>query len=161
MTEPVRAMESPKHLYGWFTLKGHKNLVYRMSDVLQLPDKDLAPFDTIAIGLNIGGADAYAEKEPAERLRSSCPTGYLVVSVEQLFSQPWAEMPLLIELQRSTLLYREIRRQMGYYEHVSPCDCKGLRDPNKGKRCRSCDGKGETRTILEMSPEEVRLANGD
>lgn len=150
----VKALESPKHLYGWFTAKGYKNLVLRIADLLQVPMAQLAVVDDILHRLNIGGAQDFSKLDPLDRIKTCCPTGYLTIEIELLFSQPWCDMDLLIKLQEATLTYREIRRRLGYPERVEDCDCGGA------KKCRMCGGKGYTRTLLEMSEEEQLLAHG-
>jgi hypothetical protein len=148
-------MESPKHLYGWFKAKGYENLTYRLADISQLPDKYIKVFDDLATRLNIGGAQDFPDLAPCKRLRTVCPMGFLLINVDTLFSQPWAEMALLKDLQEATICYREIRRNMGHPERIDKCKC------GKSKRCRHCGGKGYTRTIVEMDDEETRLAHGD
>ena len=43
----VKAMESPKHLYAWFVKKGYQFIVYRVSDLLQVPLSQLEVIDQI------------------------------------------------------------------------------------------------------------------
>ena len=147
-------METSKHLYGWFSAKGYKSIVYRVADLLQVPCAQLAVVDEIMCKLDIGGAQGFPDMEPISRIKTCCPGGYLLIDIEELFGSPWCDMDLLIRLQTATLTYREIRRRMGYPEKMEDCDCGGM------SKCRACGGKGYTRCLLEMSDEEVQLAHG-
>jgi hypothetical protein len=149
----LKALEEPNRLWDWMRAKGHKNLVLRIGDVLQLPNALMAAVDRIVRELNIGLVSECAhDLDAASRIKYACPGGYLVVSIDRLARQPWIDMPFLIDLQSAILHYREIRRGLGYPSRKEECKC------GKRRSCRQCGGKGYTSTIVEMSDHEVLLA---
>jgi len=123
---------TPEDLRSFFLGKGHKNLVLRLAEARRLPQNQQ---DDLRDILRIVGF----RPQPPE---------YLVLPWDRLGTLP---MERLEALQRAVYAYRDIR---GLQEVETPCAACG------GAGCRDCEGAGVTTVMQEMTPEEVRMAEG-
>jgi hypothetical protein len=149
-----RGIDTPERLLAWFKAKGHRNLVLRTADVFEL-----APIDQEDL------ADLLCKAVP--NLPTPTPVNmrlwfqnrgrHIVTAIDDLIEK--LDMKDIARLQEIIGYYIEGRRGKGEPSKVEPCDCTdGGRSPQPN--CRLCDGTGRIHVLLEVTDEELQLANG-
>jgi hypothetical protein len=146
MEDGMIGIDDRKHLFEFFRAKGHRNLVLRVADVLDLKEAEQRRLCELIY-------TSGQVEDPRHFLieRGAFFDGHLVIPFDQLDA---AEVPLekLLELQAIVYSYLNVRRGKGEPSRIDPCRCGG-----KGKGCKECGGTGTTRTYLEVSEAESRL----
>jgi hypothetical protein len=149
------AIDSTKRLAAFFEAKGHRNLVLRVVDVLDLR------FDhqDLIIGL---AAESYAASPREEQqsrkqwMQRLAPDGYLVLPLAPLLRG--IDMEIASRLQEAIYAYTQVRRYKGEPSRTDDCEpCKGTGRVS-GAKCGDCGGEGAVITFIEVSPEERVLA---
>jgi len=142
----MKGIDDRKHLFEFFRAKGHRNLVLRVADVIELKPGDQKRLcELVYTSAAVEDARSFLIE------RGAFWDGHLVIPFDQL---DVTEVPLekLLELQAIVYSYLNVRRGKGEPSRVDPCRCGG-----KVAGCKECGGTGATRTFLEVSEEEQRL----
>jgi len=168
---PVRrGLDSKQRLLNFFSAKRHKNVVLRVVDLLDMRNEDLAVllryiaavalFDPAKTReMVVQEVDRGLAQENAWRkqwLTRNFPSGWVVLSIDALLEP--LDLVGVERLQQALYEYRNVRYSKGEPNRIETCPaCEKGRTPN-GRKCERCDGAGIEMTFLEMSSDEVRLA---
>jgi len=146
----MKGIDDRKHLFEFFRAKGHRNLVLRVADVIDLKLPDQRRLCSLLYGREVEDPRSFLIE------RGAFCDGHLVIPFDQLDA---AEMPLekLLELQAIVYSYLDVRRGKGEPSRVDPCSCEPAEGRLGRRGCEKCGGTGATRTFLEVSEEEQRL----
>lgn len=172
MKRAKRGIDSVARLRAFFQAKGHKNLVLRVVDILDMPQASQAALRIWLAAATVLTID-YSEQSLRQLKQwfvAIYPTGYIVV--------PWKaigdDLKELELLQQLLAEYRSVRLGKGEPSEKKPCPtCGGsggkthvshgaggpMLHGNKGQ-CPDCEGLGWYRVFVEMSEEERKLAEG-
>jgi len=156
----IRGIDTPDHLMRFFEAKGHRNLVLRIVDVIELRNEhqqwlyyQVAAQRMLTI-----------EGTPIEGFKSwflrQFPQGYIVLPFKGWI--PYLSMDQLKTLQDICMSYMGIRFEKGWPSVSDVCAaCRGSGKQADGRKCETCMGLGKIYTYIEMSAEEVAMAVGD
>jgi len=148
-----RGIDNAEHLFRFFAAKGHKNLVLRVADLLELRRVEQERLIKILYGVDFNGpgSEEFRTEQVCRWLKGAgyMRCGYLVIAMARLEA---FDMVALTELQQIVALYRNVRRGRG-----EPSE---LQDHTEcgGRGCPMCGHTGKIRVFLEVSEEEKQLA---
>jgi hypothetical protein len=157
----LRGIDSVEKLRAFFEAKGHRYLVLRIADVLELANRHQDTIIGIASGVRPGAVrrlvDVLSSHSPVgwrkDWLAREFSDGYIRLPIDHLL-ESLPDMQALVELQEALQSYMHVRREKGEPCRVETCPhCQG-------QGCRQCDGTGQIVTFVEMSDEEQLLAEG-
>lgn len=157
----LRGIDDARRLLGFFAAKNHHNLVLRVADVLEMRNdlQDRVAFWRI---LRDGDQDQmssgiwYTPRTRKLWFNRIFPSGWIVLPF-----RPWLEsrsMDYLVLVQEVIYAYADIRRQKGEPCRIDTCAKCGGSGRLSGRRCQECNGEGRIITFIEMSDEEIELA---
>lgn len=156
----ILGVDDKRRLLKFFEVKNHVNLVLRVVDVIELRnDQQNTLIKLIARVLDVESptSSSWASERYGWRkhwLLQQCPTGYIVLPLRDVLE------PMSLEeigsLQAIIYHYADIRRQKGEPHRVETCPhCA-----SSAGKCEYCGDSGQVITFLEMSAEEIKLAEG-
>jgi hypothetical protein len=150
----LRGIDTPERLLEWCRAKKHKNLVLRTADIFEL-----APLDQEALA------------ELLQKAYHPAPAGgqtlrlwyqglgrHVVTPIAALLER--LDMADLSRLQEILSYYVEGRRMKGEPSKTEDCDCTDGGKTSPRPDCRLCEGRGRLHVLLEVTDEELRLAEG-
>lgn len=149
--EGIRGIDNKRRLLGFFAASGHRNLVLRVIDILDLSFKS----QNVILGM-LALAHQIPPDPPQEDWRRwwllTFPTGYVVIPIVDLLGP----IPLeeVATIQQVIAEYRNVRQGKGSPCRTDVCGACG------GGGCDQCDG-GKVYVFLEMDATEQELARGE
>jgi hypothetical protein len=149
-------MDDPERLRKFFRAKGHKQLVFRVADVLDMrADDQSLLIDTMA---RLGWATMPDEVPLRSKLQAAGVRGYICLSIEMACQA--LSLEELQALQALIYSYKETRSTKWFPSVEKPCDCtdNGTKIARVG--CTHCSGRGMVNILVELSDEEQLLAEG-
>lgn len=157
----IGVMATRRGLLKFFGAKGHKNVVLRTVDVLELRNdlQDRVIEWSVNLVKHHRLSNFHGDGWRKRWLVQHHPNGWIVIPIERLLNyyDEFADTKLIQEVVSA---YTDIRRQKGEPSVVEACPkCNGLGTIN-GVRCDECWGEGQIITVVEMSAEERALAMG-
>lgn len=129
--------------------RGQRFMVWRVADLIGMhPERQQ---DWLALHERITKTPPTGTT-PRRKIQYLGPTGYVLWSTEQLEA---LDMGACADLQDLVFHYEGVRQHKGEPCRSEPCTaCK----PPHSKHCHQCAGTGRIWVLLEMSDEEIHLA---
>lgn len=158
----IRGMDTPQRLRRFFEAKGHRNLVISTAVVMDLPLPHRAALLDLLHAADLRTAPSGPAPDDGYRrqLQQMGVGGYLTVPIDTLCERLSIEQ--LERLQEWVCVYRDLRQARGEPVKMEVCECtqqNGQQRPPKAN-CPKCAGSGQIQVVVEMSAEEIALAQG-
>lgn len=145
----VRGIDNKRRLLGFFAARGHRNLVLRMVDVLEMPI--MSQIAVVGLAQQSLGVIEAVDAIKSWVLRKF-PSGYIVLPIDKLLEP--MELREIEKIQQLISEYRDVRMGKGEPSRREMCPkCAGA-------GCANCDNTGSITIFLEMSAEEIDMSRG-
>jgi hypothetical protein len=153
----IPGINSKRKLIDFFLKKNHKNLVLRIVDVMDLIQED-RNFLMYHLSQLTGIPFSFGNKQVVKSwFLKVYPSGYVVAPVSEFLDM--FDLEGIERLQSILSAYVEVRRGKAYPVREDRCSCcLGIGRLGDKSECPKCFGSGAITTFLEISDEEVLLA---
>lgn len=150
-------LDRKERLFRFFKTKNHKNLILRVVDVLELVQDDQLYLISLLAKLRGSVCTATTANERKRYFLKVFPDGYIKFPLKWLAES--VDMLALNRLQCIMFNYVAVRREKGVPFRIDVCEkCNGTGVDSAGKACFYCGGGGKIEIVVEMSDDEIALA---